>query len=101
MDSNGFEYKTEYNGDGLISAFVNPDGSKTQINYYDEGHIRSIVNPDGSEVTFTYDANDRVVCSNIDPLLFVLVCISKRGGGALELNVPLLLNYLYRLQKTL
>ena len=75
MDSNGFEYNTEYNGDGLISAFGNPDGSTTQINYDDEGHIRSIVNPDGSEVTFMYDSNDRVVCNSIiDPLLhFVLV----------------------------
>ncbi|MCG8624850.1 MAG: RHS repeat protein, partial [Proteobacteria bacterium] len=61
MDSNGYEYNTEDNSDGLISAFVNPDGSNTQISYDDEGRIRSIMNPDGSEVTFAYDSNDRVV----------------------------------------
>lgn len=77
VDSDGFEYNTEYNSDGLISAFVNPDGSNTRVNYDDEGRIRTIVNPDGSEVTFTYDSNDRVVCRNVNLVFlpYTIICL--------------------------
>ena len=61
MDTSRNVYSVNYDDEGRVTGFRNPDDNETTIIYSNDNLLSSINNPDGSSIKYTFDSNFQLV----------------------------------------